>query len=67
LCRFEAVSGSDCHPPGGDLVWLQAVEPPLAEGGDGVRQEPTELPERHRRDLVLREVLLHELGEREHP
>jgi len=40
---FEAVSRTDRHPPGGDLMWLQLVEPPLAEGGDRMGEQPAQL------------------------
>jgi hypothetical protein len=48
-------------------VRRQLVETPLAERDDRVCQQPAELLERHRRGIVLGEVLLDELGEREHP
>jgi hypothetical protein len=66
LCRLEAVPGPDRHSPGGDLVRFQFVEPPLAEGGDAVREQPAQLLECDRRGLVLGEILLDELGERQH-
>jgi hypothetical protein len=48
LGRLEAISGPDRHPPGGDLMRFQFVEPTLAERGDGVREQPAQLLERDR-------------------
>jgi hypothetical protein len=48
-------------------VWGNLVEPPLAERGYVVREQPAQLLKRDRRGLVLGKVLLDELAEGQHP
>ena len=63
LRRLEPVAGRDRHPPGGDLDRAELVEP-IAEDRDRALEQEAKLRERHRRGLVLGEVLVDELGER---
>jgi hypothetical protein len=63
LRRFEAVAGRHRHPPGRDLDRVEFVQVMAAEGSHGAREQEAQLLERHRRDLVLGEVLVDELGE----
>jgi len=65
LCRFEPVSGRDCHPPGRDLVRAEFVESPVTEDSDRSCQQPAQFLERYWGRLVMGEVLLDEFGKRE--
>jgi hypothetical protein len=67
LRRLEPVTGRDRHPPGGDLDRAKLVEPVVAKDDDRARKQEAKLLERHRRGLVLGQVLLDELGKGERP
>jgi hypothetical protein len=65
LCRFEAVAGREPHPPRSDLLGGQLANPSIAEHGRCLAEQVAELLDRHRLDVVLRQVRLDELGEGE--
>ena len=67
LRRLEPVAGRDRHPPGGDLDRAELVESVVAEDDDRACEQEAKLLERHRRGLVLGQVLVDELGEGERP
>ena len=46
----------DCHPPGCDLRRTEAIDPPVAESGHCLREQPAELLDRLRFAVVLGEV-----------
>jgi hypothetical protein len=54
-------------PPGGDLRRPQFADRSLAEGGNRLSEQPAQLFDRHRLHVVLHEVRLHQLGERQRP
>jgi hypothetical protein len=67
LRRLEAVSQREFHPPLGDLLRCQLADLPIAEGGGCLAEQVAELLDRHRLDVVLRQIRLDELAERERP
>jgi hypothetical protein len=62
---LEAVAGRERHPPLGDLLRGQLPDAAIAEDGDCLAEQVAELLDRHRLHVVLRQVRLDELGERE--
>jgi hypothetical protein len=65
LGRVEAVAGWERDPPRGDLLRPDFADWSLAEGGDRLSEQPAQLLDRHRLDVVLCQVSLHEFGERQ--
>jgi hypothetical protein len=53
---LEAMPGRDCHPPRRDLGWPKATNPPGAEGGKRLREQPKQLFQRFRLAVVLRKI-----------
>jgi hypothetical protein len=64
---FEPIAGRQPHPPLGDLLRGQLSDLPLAEHCGCLAEQVTELLDRHRLDVMLRQIRLDELGEREPP
>jgi len=62
---LEAIAGRQPHPPRGDLLRGQLADLAVAEDRGCLAEEVAELLDRHRLDVVLRQVGLHELSERE--
>jgi len=48
LGRFKAVARGDRHPPCGDLLRAEFADRLVAEGSDGLAQQPSQLAERRR-------------------
>jgi hypothetical protein len=64
---LEAVAGRQPHPPLGDLLRPQLADLSIAEHRRRVAEQVAELLDRHRLHIVLSQVRLDELGEREPP
>ena len=64
---FEAVARRERHPPLGDLLRGQLSDLAITEHRCRFAEEVAELLDRHRLDVVLRQVGLDKLGEREPP
>ena len=62
---LEAVTGRERHPPLGDLLRGQLTDPAVTEHGGRLAEQIAELLDRHRLHVVLRQVGLDELGERQ--
>ena len=62
---LEPVAGRDRRPPGGDLDRVELAEPVVTERRDGASEQEAQLLERHRRGLVLLQVLVDKLGQGE--
>jgi hypothetical protein len=63
LRRLEAMAPGHCHPPGRQLVRAETADAAVPKCGYGLREQPAQLRQRHRVDVVLGQVLLDELGE----
>jgi hypothetical protein len=63
LGRVEAVAGREPDPPGGDLLRPEFPDRTLAEDGDGLAQQPSQLLDRYLLDVVLCEVRLYQFVE----
>jgi DNA-binding SARP family transcriptional activator len=63
LGRLESIAAWDSHPPRRDLDRVELVEGTVAKRLQRAAEKKAQLLERRRRDLVLREVLVDELGE----
>src|SRR5712691_8468773 len=55
------------RPPSADLIWSQVDDAAIAESTRRFRQEPAQLRDRARLRLMLREILLGELAQRDLP
>src|SRR6266508_2176662 len=62
---FKAVTGRERHPPLRDLLRRQLTDAAITEHRGRLAEQIAELLDRHRLRVVLREVRLHEFGERE--
>src|SRR6266540_3444328 len=62
---FKAVTGRERHPPLRDLLRRQLPDAAITEHRGRLAEQIAELLDRHRLRVVLREVRLHEFGERE--
>jgi hypothetical protein len=67
LGRLEAVPGRERHPPLGDLLWGQLTDAPVTGHRGRLAQQIAQLLDRHRLDVVLRQVCLDQLVERQSP
>jgi hypothetical protein len=65
LCCVEAVAGRETDPPGGELFRAQLADGSLSEDRNRFAEQPAQLLDRHLLDVVLRQVHLNELGERQ--
>ena len=65
LGRLEAVTRRQGHPPLGDLLRSQLADPAVTENGGRLAEEIAELLDRHGLHVVLLQVCLDELCERE--
>jgi hypothetical protein len=63
--RLEAVTGRDRHPPGRDLLRAKLWQPAGAERLDRFRQQPVQFLDRLRLSVVLSQVLVDKLDERQ--
>ena len=61
---LEAVAGRQPHPPLGDLLRPQLADLSIAEHRRRLAEQVAELLDRHRLDVVLRQVGLDEFAER---
>src|SRR6266498_3743237 len=62
---FKAVTGRERHPPLRDLLRRQLTDAAITEHRGRLAEQIAELLDRYRLHVVLREVRLHEFGERE--
>jgi hypothetical protein len=67
LRRFEAVARRHRHPPSRDLDRVELVQAVIAERLNRSGKEEAQLLQRHRRGVMLGEILIDELGERDRP
>jgi hypothetical protein len=65
LRRFEALARREAHPPLGDLLRVQLADLPVTEDRCRFAEQGAELLDRHRLDVVLHEIRLDKLVERE--
>ena len=65
LRRLEAVAGRDRHSPSRDLLRAELAEATLAEGAERLVEQPTQFLGCLRLCLVLGEVLIDELAQRD--
>jgi hypothetical protein len=65
LCGFEAVSGGERHAPVRDLARLEIGDRARAEDAGGFGQQPAQLGGRLRLRVVLGEVLVGQLSQRD--
>src|SRR5215207_3948182 len=65
LGRLEAMPLRQRRPPRADLVRSQLDDAPVAERARRLRQQPAQLRDRARCRLMLREVFLDELAQRD--
>jgi len=63
LRGVETVALRQRDSPARDLLRVELTDRPLAKGGNRLPEQPAELFDRHRVDVVLGEVDLDELGE----
>jgi len=64
---FEAVAGRKRHPLGGDLLRRQLAKRPITKDGSCLAEQVAELLDRHRLNIVLVQVRVDELRERQSP
>jgi hypothetical protein len=65
LSRVEAIPGREPDPPRGDLLRPDLADWSLPESSNRLPQQPTQLLNRHRLNIVLYQVSLHEFGQRQ--
>jgi hypothetical protein len=65
LCCFEAVAGSERHPPRRDLLCSQLADAAITEDCGCLAEQVAELLDRHGLHIVLGQVRLNKLRERE--
>jgi len=65
MVRLAPVAGRHRHPPSRDLDRVELVQAVIAERLNRAREEEAQLLQRHRRGVVLGEVLVDELAERD--
>jgi hypothetical protein len=65
LGGVEPVARRERDPPGGDLLRSQLADWSLAEHGDRLPEQPTQLLDRHSVDVMLREIRLHQFADRQ--